>query len=234
MNFDFVRAIQSKSGFRKAKSRSELVFLLERATDFVNQGNLFALEDLQRLVVRPLQSRHMVDAYLKADHNAIASLQEWNDIGLSWIPGLEQTLTDYASRHRYDQEELASARLGIDIVLPTCWHPASITNVLGWIGNRGKSNPWKQDSNHLLSYWYPMNIFWVHGGNHSIAQGILIAEGTIKATDGYDLSGLYDYVYFDGEHWKSSLDNQKIGMPRYKEFGYIFELGRLILSLRNQ
>lgn len=226
------RALRRQSTAEKVPNyHSELKVLLERAKEFADCGNKHALEDLQRLVLRPIQSRHMVDAYLKEDHKAVDSFHEWNHIGLYMIPSLQKTFIDHVLEHRLDKETLPTAKLGRDIVLPTCWHPSSIMNVLGNIGEGRKSSPWEQDPNHKLHYWFPLNIFWVGGGNHSITQGIVLAEGEVKACEGYNLSKLYQHVRFDGEHWIDLHDGVKLGTPRYRELGYVYEIGRFLIDV---
>lgn len=78
-----------------SKYQSELETLLGRARAFAQQGNKDALEDLQRLVLRPLQSNHMVNAYLRPAHKALEFLDEWNDFGLTYVPGLNQSFIDF-------------------------------------------------------------------------------------------------------------------------------------------
>lgn len=173
----------------------------------------------------------MTDAYLKADHKALQPFHIWNDMGLAYIPGLKNTFIAHLVENQIDKHRLPSAKLGRDIVLPTGWHPSSIVNSLGMIGHGRRAGAWEADSNHQLHYWYPMNVFWVGGGNHSITVGIALAEGTVSACEGYDLSSLYPFVKFNGICWVDSESGEKIGVPRYKEFGYLFEIGRMILNL---
>lgn len=216
----------------EADSPSELQLLLNRVKVFAEQGNRCALEDLQRLVLRPLQSLHMLDAYLKADHQALGSFEMWNDFGLNFIPSKGQSFIDIIHDDRQIPEKnLPIAKLGRDSVLPTCWHPSSIIHALGNIGKSRRNGDWRQDPNHLLIWWYPLNIFWVGGGNHSITQGIILAEGEIKPKEGYDLSDLYQYIQFDGTQWLDRHSGKKLGTPRYKELGYVFEIGRFISAM---
>lgn len=215
--------------------RTELPFLLDRAKQFAVNGNTHALEDMQRLIMRPIQSLHMVDAYLKERHKAVSGFLEWSDFGIGYIPSLAKTFIELAHCNRFEKNCLPIAKLGRDIVLPTCWSHTSMMK-LGSIGegrNR-KDSSWTQDINHKLHYWYPMNIFWVDGGNHSITQGILIAEGMVTAIEGYDLSELYSYVRFDGEYWVDSVSGESIGTPRYKELGYVYEIGRYIIDMHHR
>lgn len=210
---------------------SELSLLLERASKLMALGKREALVDLQRLVMRPIQSDHMLSAYLRPDHSATCSFDKWRHFGLSYIPDLEMSFIDFLMAGRsMSIEQAPKAALGRDIVLPTCWHPSSIINVLGSIGEGRCGGSWKQDPNHHLDYWFPLNIFWVGGGNHSIMQGILIAEGDVTPEEAYDLTPLYEHVAFNGDNWISKATNENIGKPRYKELGYIYEIGRLLIT----
>lgn len=56
--------------------------LIRRASVFAERGDREALVDLQRLVMRPLQSRHMLDAFFNQSHVSIDSINEWTDFGL--------------------------------------------------------------------------------------------------------------------------------------------------------
>lgn len=221
---------------RQRKSRLALRCLLDRAEVFFTCGNREALVDLQRLVLRPIQSIHMLDAYLRPDHHAIESLDMWVDLNFGVIPQIEQTLEDFVLDNREIlTERLPIAQLGHDIVLPTCWNPTSMQRMLGAIGQGRILGEWRQDDvNHNLIWCYPLNIYWVTGGNHSIMQGVLLAGGELAPKEGYDLSGLYSYLQFDGDSWRDNHSGKALGKPRYQAFGYAFEIGRLIFALDGQ
>lgn len=214
-----------------ATKKNELELLLERANYFFERRNVAALEDLQRLILRPIQSTHMADAYLKQDHGAVSAFHTWNSMGIGFIPGLQKNFIEFALEHEMDKKILPLAKLGRDNLLPTSWHPSSIVDSIGQIGEGRKYGSWTKDSNHKLTFMYPLNIYWVDGGNHSITVGIILAEGYILPSVGYNLSALYPHVFFDGERWVDTKTGEKIGKPRYKELGYVFEIGRLIASL---
>jgi sulfite reductase beta subunit-like hemoprotein len=73
-----------------------------------------------------------------------------------------------------------------------------------------------------------MGIGWVHGGNHSIATGIVQGEGEITPDSVYDISEVYQYVYTDGEYYITKEDNGVISDVPNVEFAAIFEIGRLM------
>lgn len=218
---------------KKRDTKTELDYLLERADELSRTRNgAHALHDLQKLVLRPIQSIHMLDAYTKPWHSAIDSIDDYLNFGLNRLPTKDEGMVDYLwNTCRLPDETLPTARLGSDIVLPTCWHPSSIMDLIGRFGEHRGQMSWKQDFNHKIVWWYPLNIYWVHGGNHSIAQGILNAEGQIKPKEGYDLSSFYDVVKFDGENWIDTTSGARLGTPRYKEIGYVYEIGRYILKI---
>lgn len=81
------------------------------------------------------------------------------------------------------------------------------------------------------TWWYPLNIFTVEGGNHSIAQGIILCEGKVQPSEAFDLTQLLRHIRFDGRVWRDIKSEESLGKPRYKELGYIFEIGRHIVAL---
>jgi len=48
--------------------------LIRRADELVEQKNHEGLKDLIKLVLRPIQSKHLLDAYIKDDHQSIGKL----------------------------------------------------------------------------------------------------------------------------------------------------------------
>ncbi len=204
--------------------------LIERTDAIARENNINGLLDLQRLIIRPVQSKHMADAYLKNNHCAISEINPYTDFGLYGIPSLQKSFFDFLRAQKIHNEKLPTASLGRDIVLPTCWNDTRIISNIGQYGSRKNSKPWKQDANHQLTWWFPLNVFWVVGGNHSITQGIVLCEGAVKAEDGADLSKLYEYVKFNGFNWIDTQLNKVIGKPRYKEFGYLYEIGRRLVQ----
>lgn len=215
-------------------SENELSHLLSIAKQTLYRDDYeIALGDLQKLVLRGIQSRHMANAYFKS--NAIAELSDANSFGLTYLPMYDDFLQTYLWKNcKLPDDALPIARLASDIVLPTCWNSTSIVDLLGRFGEHRSKKAWKQDFlNHKVVSWYPLNIFWVRGGNHSITQGILCGEGAVKCDEAYDLTPLYGYIHFDGDNWIEAETGRILGTPRYKEFGYVFEIGRLIHDKRN-
>lgn len=188
------------------------------------------LHDLQKLIMRPIQALHMSDAYRKPAHGAIDSLDDFKSFGIDSLPTLQKGFVEFLWYScKAKESDIPTANLASDIVLPTPWSQSSMVNMLGFLGQHRGLRPFKEEDNHRLSWWYPLNIFWVQNGNHSIMQGILVGEGLITPVSGYDLTPLYNEVRFDGKFWVDRTGEQ-IGCPRYPELGYVYEIGRLILS----
>lgn len=200
---------------------------MRRAAIYAGERNIEALEMLQRAVLRPLQSYHILEAFLRPDHGAPVFLNPGRCFGLTEVPGLGGSFDEFVKLRERGTYEPMVAKLSKDMVLPTCWRPSSMTGLFG------QCTPWEFDStNHVVAHWSPLGIFWVLGGNHSIAHGILNGEGEIPVSDVYDLDSLYSGVRFDGQSWLDTTSDRVIGRPRCPEFGIVFELGRMIATIR--
>ena len=84
----------------------------------------------------------------------------------------------------------------------------------------------------MVLYTYPLDITWVNGGNHFITQGLLRGEGTLEPDEVLDLTRLINLVRYDGSYWIAIKSNKRLGLPRYSEFGMVWEIGRLIIDLQ--
>jgi hypothetical protein len=229
--------------FRLPKE-SPFLNLLRQTDKLAEARNFEGLKDLIKLILRPIQSEHLRDAYLKPDHEARESLSWAHSLGFKSY--LQFSLNDTFYSHRTfiewcTSEECAvknknlypRLKLSSDIVLPTPWHPLRILRNIGSIGEFRAQGAFKQDpSNHIVIYHYPLMIGWVGGGNHSIMQGIITGEGSLVPEEVHDISPLIDEVYFDGVNWRDNKD-RKIGQPRYQEFGWCWEIARRIKALED-
>jgi hypothetical protein len=74
----------------------------------------------------------------------------------------------------------------------------------------------------------PLGIGWVHGGNHSLAVGIVSAKGIVKPEITYDISEVYKHVTCDGIVYKRKYDGTVIGPVTDLEMAAVFEIGRLM------
>jgi hypothetical protein len=222
----------------------EFTHLLKRADSLANAGNVEGLKDLIKLVMRPLQAKHMLRPYISDDHKCGTDLNWQNELGISshitakvsehLVDGRDFTMWCWSDDCFIKDKDLyPQLDLSTDIVLTTPWHPDRILRNIGVIGENRRLGPFKQDfSNHVIAYQYPLMIGWVNGGNHSIMQGIISGAGTLIPDEVHDISLLIDAVGFNGLHWYSRISGNHVGAPRNQEFGWCWEIARRIMLLQ--
>lgn len=82
-----------------------------------------------------------------------------------------------------------------------------------------------------------IGLTYVHNGNHSVNSGIIKADGYLEfdpnATNchAYDLTPLYDELYYDGEFFRYRNDHE-ISEQAAFEYGCLFEIGRILNEYR--
>ncbi|QCI14075.1 hypothetical protein E6B08_23210 [Pseudomonas putida] len=207
--------------------------LMRWATCLEAANNRAGLEDLIKIVLRPVQSIHMREALLRPRHHGPHALHWMSSLGGLWDGDAEcGTWAGFLLKHcRCPVDECSVISLASDMVIPTLWSESSILNSLGMIGKGRKSGEFMQDKNHSVTLMRPMNIVWVNGGNHSIAQGILGGEGELLPDDVYDVTEIIKGVRFDGELWICQRTGEKLGSPIYAEFGWAWEIARFLINL---
>ena len=95
---------------------------------------------------------------------------------------------------------------------------------------------WVQEKdNHCLYLYLPLGLSIISNGFHSIAAGVLKKEGELRVGSDtraavYDMSGLLEFMYFDGTYYRKIADDIIMYKAANFEFGCIFELGRLIVE----
>ena len=119
-----------------------------------------------------------------------------------------------------------------DVVLPWPWRRARLANAMRRLRPRGLWAPWRQDHNHQVELWEPIGVGWSHGGNHSMAVGILLGVGTVRPNIAYDITPVYEHVYCDGRTFRRRHDRAVISEVASIELAAIFEIGRLIADAR--
>lgn len=182
-----------------------------------------ALLDLIKIVMRPVQAEHIRNAYISEAHGAIRELNFSKD----WF-GTQNSFDFYTALPDESPKKQHTVNLSSDIVLPTCWHPASLSATIGVIGRKNrKCGEFAQSANHSVLFLLPMRIGFVINGNHSIAQGIICGNGQIVANEVVDLTDKLTEISFDGVYWRDRQNN-KIGTPRYAEFGWVWEISKLL------
>jgi hypothetical protein len=129
-------------------------------------------------------------------------------------------------------------RLGRDPVLPCPWSYDRYVPALAWIGS-GKAEPrlaeqmkyggaWLQNDNHDLEVWLPWRIGFVRKGNHSLAAGILAAEGEVVPYAAYDMGFLLDELKCDGCSYILRRTGEPVAPVDDLRRAAVFEIGRLI------
>ena len=74
---------------------------------------------------------------------------------------------------KLEREEVVD--LARDIVFAGPWHKGRFSSAVSRIGRDCQGREWRQDPlNHHVELWLPWRIVIVHGGNHSIASGMLV------------------------------------------------------------
>ncbi|WP_028024122.1 DUF6710 family protein [Enterovibrio calviensis] len=198
----------------------ELANLLRRADALVDDSNIEGLRDLQRTVWRQLQSKFLLQPYLVKDHSSWTSI-EHNDFEFDCVqPSTHELVTVV---------EAAFINLRSEPAITSPWHPQRIIRNLGTIGDGLPKGPFAETSNHSVNYYWPLNLALVTGGNHSIAQGLLRGQGTVKVEECFDLTPIVEQVFYDGDSWVLFSSGKRIRQPRFKEIGWAWELGRILM-----
>lgn len=111
-------------------------------------------------------------------------------------------------------------------VITEVWSSHRLSDSLCRIKGDWHQTPW-----HHFTLYLPVGILFVHtNGNHSVYAGCLRRLGCITVTedDICDMGSLYEYLMFDGVHYRKVCDNSVVGRAYSFEFGCMFEIGRLI------
>lgn len=114
-------------------------------------------------------------------------------------------------------------------ILPWVWNKNRALDCLKYIGTEDR--PWKQDSNHDIEYWFPMNIGVVYNGNHSLNCGILKETGTVALSAIKDVTAYYDYIKYHNGCYQIQCESKMsyCCVKNEQAFGGIlFEIGRLL------
>ncbi|MBY7904423.1 hypothetical protein KW458_02830 [Vibrio fluvialis] len=188
--------------------------LMKRAETILLANNIEGLKDLQRTILRALQSRIMLAPYLAPDHTPIGEIN-----------------FNFCSSVTMQRCCKGSAKANISLKEPIItfpWHPDRILNNLGTIGPNRIKGHFKSSSNHSVNYYWPLMLAQVTGGNHSIAQGIIMGEGNVEIDDWYDLTPLMDRYRYDGNVWLDVENEQTVCHCITPELGMAWEIGRLI------
>lgn len=130
--------------------------------------------------------------------------------------------------------------LGRDTVLTHPWNDGKLINHISLTGRdkldprtgpvKGYLGPWTQDPNHSVVLWLPWRIGFVGNGYHSVAAGILAAEGSLLPTRVEDWSFLLDLMETDGIEYRDRRTKASLGPVTDVRRAAVFEIGRLIVQ----
>jgi hypothetical protein len=205
---------------------------LERQAEFTNLVQLVhdvasndprGLIDVVRLYMRPLQTSLLLSCALRPLHGAMAEIAPHQ----LFMPGVRLELTDHWRYPKLDTDAYV-VDLAKDPVLPCPWHRERYVSALATIGSGKKAGEWEQDPNHAVAVLLPWGIACVFGGNHSIAAGILGAEGSVTPCEVWDMEGLLDKVRCDGLNFIEIESGKVLCEMHNPHMGAVFELGRLM------
>ncbi len=220
--------------FKKKKrttltDKDKLNNLLHKTRILSETNDMNVMLDLIRMILRPIQANHIVDAYYHKN-SPLESLEFPSAMFSKDLNYLNEDMLRELNIKKYLDPTNYQVHLATDMIFPTSWSNASMTRgVLGKIGHKEK--PFIESSNHDITLILPFNISFVNNGNHSIAQGVIAGDGILHPSLVYDFTETLHLIEFNGENWKS--DYKYIKKPIYPEFGYIWEVAKLFYCTNN-
>lgn len=127
-------------------------------------------------------------------------------------------------------------RMGKEPIITDIWNEERQISTLKIFTVQNKD--WKEDPiNHYYRLLLPMGLTVIKNGFHSVNAGIVKSTGSLLYTPNskngevYDLSPLYETVYFDGDYYRYKTTKVKVMKSNcIFELGCIFEIGRIICN----
>jgi len=223
-----MRAIEKRRGAPVTRFKRIMAFARDLAAD-----DSKALPWLITALGRIVQSQAIVEPTLHYPRDVSSSAYSPDTLFFPEFEPLDaegRTFRDVA----WELKEMRELRLDRDIIIAWPWQPHRLMMSLSKLRPHGGWGRWKQEWNHQVELWEPIGIGFVHGGNHSIAAGVLTASGKIKPDFGYDLTPVYDHVVCNGREFRRKQDKGVIAEAASVEMAAIFEIGRLMVEIRNQ
>ncbi|GKT21897.1 DUF6710 family protein [Acidovorax sp. SUPP3334] len=202
--------------------KDEFDHILEFALE-LEKSNPESLISLVRALLRPLQSDLLISAIEREAHKARGEVESYK----FFMPYGPTRLQMGLESPQLNPDDF-TIQLSCDPILPCPWQRDRYTGTLSYIGKGKKAGVWREDSNHKAVIWLPWGIVFVHGGNHSIAAGILSGEGTLKPSEVYDMTPLLEQIECDGNNYLSKPDRTTICKVHDKRIAAIFEIGRIM------
>lgn len=97
------------------------------------------------------------------------------------------------------------------------------------------TNLFQPDDYFISYYYYPIDLIELNSLNHGHLSALLDTSNdhSSRIHQIYDISELYEYVYFDGGYMRLKEDSstiKKARTSRQKMYGLFFEVGRLLLE----
>ncbi|MBC1983160.1 DUF6710 family protein [Listeria booriae] len=101
-------------------------------------------------------------------------------------------------------------------------------------------NPFQDNLNVSNHYYFPLGVMVSFGGNHSQFVAMLKGEGQVGFRTFYDISNLYELIYFDGNQFRFTDNKKTVNVSRetqveikqhrdvYCLCGILFEIGRAL------
>ncbi len=128
------------------------------------------------------------------------------------------------SRPMIGEIELSLAK---DTILTSPWSCPSLTNTFFDMEIGGKDNPFRDEKGEYEAELYlPLGITIVNRRNHRIFSGVSSRNGKITPQAVYDLSALYNELYFDGDVWRDISTTEIVAGIGKWEMAVIFEMCR--------
>lgn len=211
---------------KSKKMKKKLDSILNTTYELVKNSDI---KDVRRCpaysLVRAMTNYHLFDIVreLYEDENVTKVQSIFRDIG----EGI------FNSRVLKNAEcfELGKSNINIDLskdaILVCAWNKRRFIDALLKIGGNVNNSFEFDKINHMATYIYPIGVTVVYNGNHSIITGILKSEGMIQANETYNLVPTYDYMYFDGVHFRSKENDSILFKVNRFEIGVLYEMGRI-------
>lgn len=177
-------------------------------------------------ILRPLQSQHIIAASERTRHAAPPSIDDWSFFMGSDVRGV----FDFGALQSLDAGDF-EVDLAKDVTLPTMWNRQSVASAFGAIGAGLKCGSWRQDPNHSVALWLPWRIAFVNNGNHSIAAGVIRAEGRLKPSSVFNLERQLREIRCDGRNFVRVADGAVVAPVRDARRAAVWEIGRLMCGL---
>lgn len=193
----------------------------------INEIRPQALKDLIKILGKEYQFSLMSYCLLNGRDNKLNEVGP-KDILFNQFTDVSDNISLDSLKKSINKTALLPLHLSQELILPWPWESSRLVNSLLYIGEGKIQGAWQQDSNHKIEYWLPLGIGWVHGGNHSLANGILNSTGTIESYEAYDISEIYQFVECDGINYYRKGTKIIISPVCNLQFACIFEIGRLI------